>query len=77
MVHQPAASDANSSTGARPGAASPRSAPTAIGKNARYEAITMTLAHGCHAHPRIAILPPQPATSGAIAISGTVCEATT
>ena len=30
----------------------------------------MTLAHGCHAQPRIAIFPPQPATSGAIAISG-------
>ena len=37
----------------------------------------MTLAHGCHAQPRIAILPPQPATSGAIAISGTVWDATT
>ena len=23
----------------------------------------MTLAHGCQAHPRMAILPPQPATS--------------
>ena len=37
----------------------------------------MTLAHGCHAHPKTAILPPQPATSGAIAISGTVWDATT
>ena len=72
----PRASDVNSSTDARPGPASPRSAPTAMGKNARYDAITMTLAHGCHAHPMIAILPPQPATSGAIAISGTVCDAT-
>ena len=37
----------------------------------------MTLAQGCHGWPNTAILPPQPATSGAIAISGTVCDATT
>jgi hypothetical protein len=39
--------------------------------------MTMTLAHGCQELPNTAILPPQPATSGAIAINGTVWEATT
>ncbi len=56
----------------RSGASSPRSTPTATGKNARYDAITATEIHCGHGNPPRSICVPMLATSGANAMSGTV-----
>ena len=50
--------------------------PTATGKNARNAPSTATDSHRGHSQPPIDTRPPQLTTSGARAISGTVCETT-
>ena len=52
----------------------PRSVPTATGKKARNAPSTTTDSHRGHSHPNGWSLPPQLTTSGASAISGTVCD---
>ncbi len=56
----------------RSGAPSPRSAPTATGKNARYDAMIATDSHCGHGGPPRAICVPIALTTGAKAIRGTV-----
>ena len=56
----------------RSGAASPRSTPSATGKNARYDAMTATDSHCGQGVPPRSIWLPIALTTGAKAMSGTI-----
>jgi hypothetical protein len=71
-----AAYESISSTAAGGAEVSPLRVPTATGKNARNAPSTAADSHRGHSKAPMCSFPPQLTTSGASAISGTVCDTT-